>query len=167
MTKLQRTYRGRQWARHTYIHWLVALALMTGANAPVPTAAATSNTEENASVLQLQRLVDTMLATTADSTAAQDTDILDLQQALLGAEQSEPDPGVTPPAHETDAVLPLPVRSPVLLAHIIPGVLDALLSRQRPATIRALRTDHPPPVNPVERRYQFHLLSNAPPPARA
>jgi hypothetical protein len=113
---------------------------------------------ESKSVLDLQRLVDQMLVAHEDHSA----NVLDLQEVLLVAVQPEPTPGDEQPAPQDDAVLP--PHSRFLLPATLPPVrsIEIVLADNSTADA-APQGEEIPPAPRTFMRYQYHLLSNAPP----
>ncbi|MCF6285739.1 MAG: hypothetical protein L3K26_11165 [Candidatus Hydrogenedentes bacterium] len=145
------------------LRWLLVIALTTSLAAPAPALLNDESSDAPASVLDLQRLVDQMLAESpkqSDGSAA--TNVLDLQRALLKTVRSDSPRQEQKPTREKDAVLPPPIRFHVPTAPVATVALGELpgLGHAAPAPPA---TELLPTSAGTRLRYQFHLLANAPP----
>mgnify|MGYP003642554133 CR=1 FL=1 len=153
--------RGTAW-KAPALRWLLSFSLLLSVAAPV-TSAESTRLDESLSVLDLQRLVDTMLLDHGEPTSATSSSIvLDLQRALMNSVQSDsPHENKAPAPHE-GAVLPPSYR---FFIPAIPATPRSLFIPERQG--HAAVYPHPSGAVPLAAgprvRYQFHLLSNAPP----
>lgn len=154
--------RGRTIARNN-LRWGISIVLVVNGTLPVTGAPIATDSGANPSVLELQRLVNVvLLSTAADAGNQPRNSVLDIQRVLLDAVAPDPEPTTSPPAHQDEATFPVTTRDPVLPVLYLARP-QAWWPPQPAAALLAHALDHPPPADATQRRYQFYLLSNAPP----
>ena len=146
------------------LHWILPAVLLVTTSTFVPTNPHSESTPGHLSVLELQQLVDAMLLADRNRGTNKPTNVLELQRALLSTIAPDESPDDSPTAPRDAGVLPVPARFLLPAVHSLRSALDAISSDQAP-TVTPPPTGHLPPTAGTRMRYQFHLLSNAPPAA--
>ncbi len=144
------------------LHWILPAVLLVTTSTFAPVNPHAEPTPGHLSVLELQQLVDAMLLADRRRGTNKSTNVLELQRALLNTIAPDESPDDSPTAPRDAGVLPVPARFLLPAVHSPPSVLDVISSNQAP-TATPLPTGHLPPHAGTRMRYQFHLLSNAPP----
>lgn len=146
----------------TWLHWILPAVLLVTTSPFAPTNPQAEAPGGTLSVLELQQLVDAMLLAEQHRGSNEPINVLALQRALLDTMQPDDAPEGSSTAPRDAGVLPVPARLLLPAVHILPSVLDAISTDQAPS-IGPSPTGHLPPTAGTPMRYQFHLLSNAPP----
>lgn len=149
-----------------FVHWIMSTVLLVGTATLAPTIPHSSSTAGKLSVLALQQLVDTLLVADGDTGTDGSANVLALQRALLDTVQTDELPEDSPTAPRDAGVLPVPSRFLLSAPYSLPPIVD-LVSAHQTSVVTPPPTGHLPPTAGTRMRYQFHLLSNAPPAARA
>ncbi len=146
----------------TWLHWILTAMLLVTTSPFAPMNPQAEAPGGALSVLELQQLVDAMLLAEQRRGTNESANVLALQRALLDTMQPDDSPDDSSTAPRDAGVLPVPARFLLPAVHTLPSVLDAISTDQAPS-ISPSPTGHLPPTAGTRMRYQFHLLSNAPP----
>jgi hypothetical protein len=142
----------------------LAVLLVVNASVSLSRPAAGSPSDAPASVLELQQLVNAVLEGGTHPSIRDDAQtILAIQRVLLETVAPDPEPATAPPSHRVDGTVPQRSTPPLLAVLCLTRSTEGWPTPALSAEGLPRASAQPPPRARCQLRYQFHLLSNAPP----